>query len=100
MPRYYLHLRERDGMIADQDGIDFPDLQAAMADAKQSIREMVAERIASAEELDIRSIQICDETGRDVGTVTLAAAISATIAIPEEAFEGGASRLPGDSTSR
>lgn len=87
MPKYFLHLRERENLLRDLEGAEFEDLNAARDEARQAIRDIVAEHIAAGQELRLRTIEICDDKGNHVATVSLAAAISAIIPVSEDMFE-------------
>ena len=47
MPRYYFHLRHGSELTIDAEGEDFPDDDAARAEAVESVREILAEAIRS-----------------------------------------------------
>lgn len=85
MPKYFLHLRERDELVRDVEGAKFDDLNAARDEARNAIRDIVAEHIASGQELRLQTVEICDDKGGHVATVRLAEAISAIF--PVETFE-------------
>jgi hypothetical protein len=87
MPRYHLHLRFRDRLVKDEEGAELPDLEAARHEARQTLRDLAAEDISAGRSLRIRSVEICDEDGRDIATVSVAAAISATLPVSEDTFE-------------
>ena len=87
MPLYVLHLRERDHLVQDVEGTPFADLQSARTEARQAIRDIVAEHLESGEEVRLRTVEICDDQGNHVATVSLAAAISAVIPVSEDTFE-------------
>ncbi|MFN7103243.1 MAG: DUF6894 family protein [Pseudorhizobium sp.] len=86
MPLFYLHVRTASGLIQNREGSELPDLDAAKVVARQGIRDIVAEHIAAGEPLDLQGIEVCDDAGRDIATVTVADAISQTIKIPEDSF--------------
>jgi hypothetical protein len=44
MPRFF-HIRDRDGLTADPERTDLPDLEAARTDAPATASEILAERI-------------------------------------------------------
>jgi hypothetical protein len=71
MPVYYLNIREHEQIAADQEGIDLPDLEAAKAEAQASAREILADALKSNTKVDGKVIEIADETGTIVGSVTL-----------------------------
>jgi hypothetical protein len=41
MARYFIDLRDRDGIVKDEEGAIFPDIEYALDEAKQSARELV-----------------------------------------------------------
>jgi hypothetical protein len=49
MPRFHLHIRNQDGLVRDEEGLDLPNLNAAREEARQAIREIVAGHIISGE---------------------------------------------------
>lgn len=79
MPTYFLHLRERGRLVRDLEGVALEDLNAAQEEARQAIRDIVAEHIACGEELLLQTVEICDEHGNHVATVSVAASISPTL---------------------
>jgi hypothetical protein len=91
MPLFYLHVLSTDGMGEDLEGADFPDLDAAKDEAREGIRALVADALFSGTELRVRSVEIRDETGKMLESVTLAQAIMGVIPI-DVAFEADLSR--------
>ena len=49
MPRYYFDIRENDEIVVDELGMDFPDLQAAAAEAAQSLTDMAKDFLPGTE---------------------------------------------------
>ena len=47
MPRYYFHLRHGSQLTIDAEGEDFPDDDAARAEAAEAVHEILAEAIFS-----------------------------------------------------
>ena len=65
MPRYFFHVRDKDGDISrDEEGQDLPDLEAARAEAVSANREMLGERLLHGGSLNHRQIEIADENGK------------------------------------
>ncbi len=64
MPRFFLHLRDRDERIEDATGAEFPSLLAARAEAIKAAREMMAENLRLGLPLDHKQIEICDAQGQ------------------------------------
>lgn len=42
MLRYYRHIRQRDVLIEDPDGIELPDLDAARTEAVDGVRDLLS----------------------------------------------------------
>jgi hypothetical protein len=84
MPIFYMHLQESDGLIRDMEGGKFANLPDAEEEARRSIREMVSEYVFAGKTLPLRGIELCDETGNTVSTVTVASAIAGTLPALED----------------
>ena len=69
MPRFYLHIRDGDHTIWDEEGYDLPDLTAARAEAIQGARTVLSEKLKIGEPLDGQRIDIMDEAGSLLATV-------------------------------
>ncbi|GEO19294.1 hypothetical protein MAE02_69900 [Microvirga aerophila] len=66
MPLYYLHIRNRNELEVDPDGMELPDIDAAMAEALKVARELTAE----IPEYDASTvIEIADGDGQTILTV-------------------------------
>ena len=75
MSRYYFHLRLVDRVIADQDGIDFPDATSARQEALTAARQILADAIRFGSEDIPQAFVITDGEGRELETVLLAAVL-------------------------
>ena len=69
MPRYYLHIRDGDQAIPDEEGYDLPDLAAARVEAIEGARTILSEKLKVGEPLDGQRIDIVDEAGCLLTTV-------------------------------
>lgn len=47
--------------MEDNEGMDFPDLEAAVQEAKESARELLAEAIKDGRKIDAKRLEIIDE---------------------------------------
>lgn len=75
MTRYFFHLHN-DINTPDNEGADHPDDRSAMEDALKSARDLASHNVKEGK-LDLRHFIICvDETGREVGIVYFADAVS------------------------
>ncbi len=71
MPRFHFHVRDGDSLLEDLEGAEFPDLDAARADAVAASRDVLAERIKAGLPLGGLQFEIRDEAGRLVATVPI-----------------------------
>ena len=69
MPRFYLDVLDGDQVIEDPDGIDFADLDTALAEAVAGARDLVAHGIMQNEDVSGQSFLIRDGQGKTVATV-------------------------------
>jgi len=75
MPRFFFHVRDRDQLTEGPEGIDFPDLEAAQADAWIAVRNVLVEQLASDSTISNQQLKICDEAGQLLATVSFRDAI-------------------------
>jgi hypothetical protein len=71
MTRYFFHLRNGRNLIEDEEGLEFPDLDAACKEADASAREMLAEAIKMGHDDAPDAIVVCDAEGEKLYEVTL-----------------------------
>ena len=72
MARYFFHVKGADGAVSrDREGQELPDLDAARAEAVSSNREMLGERLLHGGSLGPRQIEIADESGKLLATVSV-----------------------------
>lgn len=69
MPRFYFHIRNGHDLETDAAGTEFASLEAAVCDAKQAAREIIAEMLMTGEVLDEQRFEITDTRGITVATV-------------------------------
>ena len=69
MPRFYLDVLDGDQVSTDLDGIDFADLDTAVAQAVQGAQDLVAEGITLNVDVSGHTFLIRDEQGETVATV-------------------------------
>jgi uncharacterized protein DUF6894 len=72
MQRYYFHMRAGDELTADNEGAEFPNLSAALSEAKLAARELLAEAIKSGRSEVPEVFVIADGLGQELGNVPLA----------------------------
>lgn len=75
MPRFYFHIRTTQGIEADPEGLTFEDLDAAVADARASLFEMMADDLAVGKRTKYVGINITDSLGTVLAVVDASDAI-------------------------
>lgn len=75
MPHYLFHIRTTEGIEADHEGIVFADIDAAKADARASLFEMMAEDLAGGQKTKYLAIEITDVVGTVLAVVEAGDAI-------------------------
>jgi len=77
MARYFLHLRDGSDEVLDDEGIDYPDMDAVRAAVVKSARDVMAGQIRDLGVLDLRfRIDAENEVGDTVYSLRFADAIS------------------------
>ncbi len=71
MPRFFFHVWQDSNLIADPDGSDLQNLDAAWNEALVGLRQLVADRLRGGQISDVQRIEITDETGQSLATVRL-----------------------------
>ena len=91
MARYFFHVRSGEDLVScDREGQELPDLEAARAEAVSSNREMLSERLLHGGHLGPRQIEIADENGK----------VLATISAEEVLMQGGQLRAFADDVTK
>ena len=75
MPRYFFHLYN-DVISMDEEGVDLPDLEAAHANGIREAREMMVETVGEGRINFSHRIDIADESGAVVDSVTFGEAVA------------------------
>jgi hypothetical protein len=76
MSRYYLHVRDIQGdIIEDEEGSDFPSLAAARDHALADMKALLAEAIKDGEDPHFEAVVVADAHGRHVAAVPIVAAL-------------------------
>src|SRR3954452_18539307 len=75
VPRFYLDVLDSDQVIPDLEGIDFADLQTALAEVAKGARDLVASGIRRNEDASGQSFVIRDGHGETVATVPFRATL-------------------------
>ena len=79
MPHYYFHLRHGSQLTIDDEGEDFPDDNAARAEAVEAVREILAASIFSKNADVPEAMVVADESGREIASLPFADAVPAEL---------------------
>lgn len=75
MPMFFLHIRNGSGLIEDEEGSELPDPEAARLKAVRGARSIISAEALDGE-IDLSgSIEVADQAGRVVLTVSYAEAV-------------------------
>jgi hypothetical protein len=74
LPHFYLHFRQGETIIDDDEGLDAPDLATAQDEALKVMREIVAESVFAAHDVP-DSIVITDADGKEITSITAASVL-------------------------
>jgi hypothetical protein len=81
VPKFYFHLREGDILIEDPEGVEVVSLDAARFEAREAVRENIAEHLKAGQQLTLRGIEISDELGRPLAKVTILDALAGVVPV-------------------
>lgn len=81
MPRYFFHVYD-DLITRDQDGIDFPDAEAACAAAVAGAREMMCDQLMKGRLCLYHCIEVEDARGKAILTLPFGDAVRIEAAGP------------------
>ncbi|SDD94550.1 DUF6894 family protein [Belnapia rosea] len=71
MPRFFLNIRDGDFLARDDEGLEFPDLEAARAEALAAARDVLGDAIQHDQVQDTRQYEITDPSGKVLATIPL-----------------------------
>lgn len=91
MPHYFIDLRDIGGMTRDEEGLDFPSLEDALTEAKDSVRDLVRQFIDRRIPLAETCVEVRDSQGRVVAVLTIAEVLEHPV---HPAFKNTCSELP------
>jgi len=75
MARFYFHFLEGTSLATDDEGIELPDLSAAVREAELAARELLAEAIKTSKSQVPEAVIITDYSGERLHTIPLAAVL-------------------------
>lgn len=69
MKRYFFHLRQGPNLIEDPDGSQIVDLQAAIAEAEDDVRTLIADKVRVGQMIEADAIEVTDADGAVLAVV-------------------------------
>jgi hypothetical protein len=79
MQRFFFHINFTGKLVADPEGVEFADLDAAKNSARRAIRELAADSLAAQARFTLRSTRICSAEGEMLAEVFVPDAIREVI---------------------
>jgi hypothetical protein len=64
MAIYFIHVQTATAVIRDLEGVDLPDLSAALAEATDAARELMSEAVLQGRDISDQAMQITNEKGQ------------------------------------
>lgn len=69
MPIFYFHLRKNGEITQDREGIDLPGARAALEEATQAARDLIAEKVKRGEIVNGDEFVVHDDLGSQLFTL-------------------------------
>jgi len=69
MARFYFHFLEGTSLATDDEGIELPDLSAAVREAELAARELLAEAIKAKQTKVPEAVIVADNSGKRLHTI-------------------------------
>ena len=70
MTKFFFHIRHRDVLVEDEEGLDLAGINEARLEARNSAADLIAAQIRSGHGVCARTtIEVADEYGRRLGSV-------------------------------
>jgi len=71
MPRFFLNVRDGDALTKDEEGTEFPNLEAARAEVIAAARQVLGDGLKDGKVQDNRQYEITDLSGQLLSTFPL-----------------------------
>ena len=72
MPRFFIDLRDRSGLVRDEEGAIYSHIEDALDEAKASARDLAKQYMDDRMSLGSTCVEVRDVQGRTVATLTVA----------------------------
>ena len=69
--RYFFHVRDKEGIVADEEGSELPNLVAARQEARECAKDFVVDVLRGGPSVVSRHIDISDAAGTILETLPL-----------------------------
>jgi hypothetical protein len=69
MPQFYLHIRDGEQLMKDEEGIELPSIGSAKSEAEDASREILASKVRAGEIIDGQQFEIHDAWGNRMLTM-------------------------------
>lgn len=70
--RYFFDIRDKRGLMPDDEGADFHTLEDALSEAKASAKDIAVQNIRNGQRPDSSCVEVRDERGQVVAALTVA----------------------------
>ena len=91
MPRFFIDLRDRSGLVRDEEGAIYSHIEDALDEAKASARDLAKQYMDERLSLGSTCVEIRDVQGRTVATLTVAEVLEHPI---HPAFKNDCTEVP------
>ena len=71
MPKYFIDVRDARGVVPDEEGREFPDLEDGFQEAIATARDLIRQYVASRTPIDGTCVEVRDEAGQVVATLAV-----------------------------
>lgn len=69
MARFYFHIRNHEEFVRDEEGVEMSNARAALEEAEDAAREILAEKVRKGEVIDGNRFEVHDELGTRLFTL-------------------------------
>lgn len=69
MARFFFHIRNHEEFVRDEEGVEMSNARAALIEAEDAAREILAEKVRRGEVIDGNEFEVHDELGTRLFTL-------------------------------
>jgi hypothetical protein len=63
VPRYFFHIRDRELLISDEEGIELPDAEAARNEAERAVVDSLKDALLTGDDILHQVVEVTDADG-------------------------------------